>query len=105
MLAEVTEGEFVIQGNRMASPRRDLTKTIHETDAEKKMAMEFLLVTFREDRRVFADGDPVGITNHTLLIPPNEYIITLEGDGFEPPQQDVVVTRTSIMRPKVVAFT
>jgi hypothetical protein len=89
----------------MAVRRREVTKTDDKTDTERKMAMEFLLVTFREGRRVFADGDPVGITNHTLLIPPNEYIITLEGDGFAPPQQDVVVTGTSIMRPKVVAFT
>ncbi len=69
------------------------------------MALEFLLVVFKEDRRVFANGDPVGITNHTMLIPPNEYIITLDGTGYTPPKKDVVVTRTSIMRPKVVVFT
>ena len=67
--------------------------------------LEFLLVVFKEDRRVLANGDPVGVTNHTLLIPPNDYKITLEGTGFTPAEQEVEVSGTSIMRPKVVVFT
>ena len=69
------------------------------------MALEYLLVVYKDDRRVLANGDPVGIANHTLLIPPNEYLISLEGDGFTPKEQDVVITGSSIMRPKVVIFT
>ena len=67
--------------------------------------LEFLLVVFKDDRKVFANGDPVGITNHTMLIPPNDYMITLEGADFNPPEQDVAVSGTSIMRPKVAVFT
>lgn len=69
------------------------------------MSVEYLLVNFRENRNVLADGDPVGVTNHTILIPANEYTITLGGDGYAPASQDVVVAGTSIMRPKVVVFT
>lgn len=68
------------------------------------MSIEYLLVTFREDRTVLADGDSVGVTNHTLMLPANEYTISLEGDSYAPPQQDVVLAGTSVMRPKVIAF-
>ena len=69
------------------------------------MSVEYLLVTFPADRDVLADGDRVGVTNHTILIPADEYVITLSGDGYVPQSQKVVVSGTSIMRPKVVAFT
>jgi hypothetical protein len=69
------------------------------------MSVEYLLVVFRESRQVRADGNPVGVTNHTLLIPPSEYDITLDGDGYSPASQTVTITGTSIMRPKVVTFT
>jgi hypothetical protein len=69
------------------------------------MSVEYLIVTFKESRTVLADGDPVGVTNHTLMIPANQYDITLQGDGYAPPSQSVVIAGTSIMRPKVVAFT
>jgi PEGA domain-containing protein len=68
------------------------------------MSVEYLLVTYAHDRDVLVDGERVGVTNHTILIQPNEYIITLSGDGYVPPGQTVVVAGTSIMRPKVVAF-
>jgi hypothetical protein len=68
------------------------------------MTVEFLLVSFPEDRDVLADGDRVGVTNHTILISANEYEITLSGTGYVPTSQDVVVASTSIMRPKVVVF-
>jgi len=69
------------------------------------MSIEYLLVVYKEDRDVLADGDRVGVTNHTLLLAPDEYIITLSGDGYTPPSKDVVLAGTSIMRPKVVVFT
>lgn len=68
------------------------------------MSVEFLLVTFPEDRDVLADGDRVGVTNHTILITSNEYVISLGGTGYAPTSKDVVVAGTSIMRPLVVAF-
>jgi len=69
------------------------------------MAIEYLLVKFPDERDVLADGDPVGTTNHTIIIQGNEYIITLSGDGYAPINQDVVVAGTSIEQPKIVTFT
>jgi hypothetical protein len=43
------------------------------------MAIEYLLVTYPEQRAVLADGNGVGFTNHTLMLPTDEYLITLEG--------------------------
>jgi hypothetical protein len=60
------------------------------------MSVEYLLV---------ANGDRVGVTNHTILLATDEYIITLSGDGYAPPREDVVLAGTSIMRPRVVVFT
>lgn len=71
---------------------------------DRTMSVEYLLVTFNDDRDVLADGDRVGVTNHTILLPADEYNITLSGDGYAPPSQTVVLAGTSIMRPKVVTF-
>jgi hypothetical protein len=43
---------------------------------QEAMSVEYLLVSFPEDRDVLADGDRVGVTNHTILITANEYTIT-----------------------------
>jgi hypothetical protein len=69
------------------------------------MSVEYLLVVYNEDRDVLANGDRVGVTNHTILLPTDEYIVTLSGDGYAPPSKDVVLAGTSIMRPRVVVFT
>jgi hypothetical protein len=69
------------------------------------MSVEYLLVVYTGDRDVLANGDRVGVTNHTLLLPNDEYIITLSGDGYAPTSEDVLLAGTSIMRPKVVVFT
>jgi len=68
------------------------------------MAIEFLLVTYPDQREVLADGAKVGSTNHTLIMPSDEYIITLEGEGYQPPSQDVVLTGTSEGKPMVISF-
>ena len=68
------------------------------------MALEFMLVEYIDDRDVLADGNPVGITNHTIKLPTNEYGITLAGSGYAPASQDVVLAGTSVMNPKVVKF-
>jgi hypothetical protein len=80
------------------------TRARHRRE-ELAMSVEYLLVTFPEDRDVLADGDRVGVTNHTILISANEYVISLSGAEYAPTSQDVVVAGTSIMRPMVVAFT
>jgi hypothetical protein len=69
------------------------------------MSVEYLLVVYKEDRDVLADGDRVGVTNHTIPLAPDEYVITLGGDGYAPASEDVVLAGTSIMRPKIVVFT
>jgi len=69
------------------------------------MAMEFLRVTFPETRDVLAGGDPVGVTNQTLMIPADSYEISLSGSGFAPASRTVVVSGTTPDRPLVVAFT
>jgi PEGA domain len=69
------------------------------------MSIEYLLVNYSDDRDVLADGDRVGMSNHTIMLQAGEYIITLSGEGYVPPSQTVVVAGTSIERPKVVVFT
>lgn len=71
---------------------------------ERNMSLEYLLVVFPVQRSVLADGDQVGVTNHTLMLPANEYTITLDGPATQPPSQDVVLAGTSVVRPKVVTF-
>jgi hypothetical protein len=68
------------------------------------MSIQYLLVTYPEQRNVFANGAGVGVTNHTLLLPSGEYIITLDGEGYEPASQDIALVGTSIVRPFVSAF-
>lgn len=69
------------------------------------MAIEYLLVSYPDQRAVLADGDGVGFTNHTLMLPADEYVITLDGNGYQPASRDVVLAGTSIVRPMVIAFT
>jgi len=68
------------------------------------MSVEFLLVVFPEERAVLADGDKVGFTNHILMLPTNEYDITLDGTGYTPTTQDVNLAGTTVVRPMVVSF-
>jgi hypothetical protein len=69
------------------------------------MAIQYLLVIFPDQRAVLADEEGVGFTNHTLMLPADEYVITLEGEGYQPANQDVVLSGTSIVKPKVIVFT
>jgi len=69
------------------------------------MSFEYLLVKFRENRMVCANEMPVGVTNHILILPPGDYDITLDGDGYTPDHQDIELDGTSPVRPNVVVFT
>jgi hypothetical protein len=69
------------------------------------MSIEFLLVSFPEQRAVLADGNAVGFTNHTMLLPGDEYLITLDGGGYQPLSQDIVLSGTSLVKPMVISFT
>lgn len=68
------------------------------------MSIEYMLVVFTDDRDVLADGNRVGVTNHTIMLPTNEYDITLAGTGYMPATQDVVLAGTSAMNPKRIVF-
>lgn len=69
------------------------------------MAIEYLLVTYPEQRAVLADGNGVGFTNHTFMLPTDEYLITLDGTGYQPPSQDIALSGTSLVKPMVISFT
>lgn len=75
-----------------------------EVRREGVMSLEYLLVVFPDQRSVLADGDKVGVTNHILMLPANEYAITLDGGGYKPKSQDVILAGTSVVRPKVITF-
>ena len=68
------------------------------------MSIEYLLVNYVDERDVLADGNPVGLTNHTIMLPTDEYDITLGGSGYAPASLDVVLAGTSVMQPKIVKF-
>jgi hypothetical protein len=68
------------------------------------MSLEFMLVAFPEERVVQANGNNVGFTNHTLMLPADEYIVTLSGAAYAPASQDIALIGTSVMKPKVVVF-
>ena len=68
------------------------------------MAIQFLLVIFPEERTVLADGSGVGFTNHILMLPGDEYEITLGGGGYSPASRDVALAGTSMVKPMVVNF-
>src|SRR6267378_2936498 len=70
-----------------------------------EMAIEYLLVTYPEQRAVLADGNGVGFTNHTLMLPTDEYLISLEGGGYQPATQDIALSGTSLVKPMVISFT
>jgi hypothetical protein len=38
---------------------------------DRTMSVEYLLVVYKQDRDVLADGDRVGVTNHTILLAPS----------------------------------
>jgi hypothetical protein len=68
------------------------------------MAIEYLLVTFSEPRAVLADGAGVGFTNHILMLPGDEYEITLEGNACSPASRVIALAGTSQVKPMVISF-
>lgn len=68
------------------------------------MTIQYLLVTFPEQCNVLADGVAVGVTNHVLMLPGDEYQITISSANCSPTSQDVALVGTSLVKPLVVAF-
>jgi hypothetical protein len=71
---------------------------------EATVSIQFMLVSFPEQRAVQANGTNVGFTNHTLMLPADQYNVTLAEDGYAPQSQDVVLAGTAVMKPLVVIF-
>jgi hypothetical protein len=72
---------------------------------EVGMNLEYLLVSYKENSPVLADGTLVGATNHILMLPPGGYDITLQGGGTTPANVMVDLSGTSLVRPKTISFT
>ena len=53
---------------------------------------------------MLADGAGVGVTNHILMLPGDEYEITIAGNGCAPASRVVALAGTSMVRPMVLAF-
>jgi hypothetical protein len=68
---------------------------------------QFLIAKFDQtpDRTVFANGTPVGVTNHMMLLSAGVFDITLDGSGYTPTTQSITLANTTAHRPAIVVFT
>jgi hypothetical protein len=67
--------------------------------------MEFVFVSFKEDRTVLADGKKLGQTNQTLLIVKGHHSFTLDGlKNYHPAKVDAVIEQTTALSPYKVEF-
>lgn len=67
--------------------------------------MEYLKVSFPEDRGVKVDGRPAGRTNVVVEIEGGTHSVTLDGPrDFAPPSQPVVLDATTVVGPKEISF-
>jgi hypothetical protein len=97
----------------MVAKRKGLSRVKRSADARRNIAswkeasmnLEYLLVSYKENSPVLADGTLVGATNHVLMLPPGGYDITLQGGGTTPANIMVDLSGTSLVRPKTISFT
>jgi hypothetical protein len=90
---------------RGQTPRRSATRVMASPlPRESPMNLEYLLVMFNGHRTVMADGTPIGVTNHVLMLPPGGYDITLDGAATTPADKQIDLLGTSIVRPMTVVF-
>ncbi len=67
--------------------------------------MEYVFVSFKEDRTVLADGKKLGQTNQTLLIEKGHHCFTLAGmKNYSPEKVDAVIEQTTVLSPYNVKF-
>jgi hypothetical protein len=67
--------------------------------------MEYVFVSFKEDRMVLADGKKLGQTNQTLLIIKGHHSFTLAGQqNYHPAKVDAVIQQTTSLSPYKIAF-
>ena len=67
--------------------------------------MEYVFVSFKEDRPVLVDGKKLGQTNQTLLIVRGHHSFTLAGQqSYHPAKVDAVIQQTTALSPYKVEF-
>ncbi len=67
--------------------------------------MEHVFVSFKEDRKVLANGKKQGQTNQTLLIPKGHHSFTLDGlQNYHPEKVDAVIQNTTSLSPYKIEF-
>ncbi len=67
--------------------------------------MEYVFVSFKEDRTVLADGKKLGETNQTLLIVKGHHCFSLDGQqNYHPEKVDAVIEQTTSLSPYIVEF-
>lgn len=70
------------------------------------MAMEFVLVTYPEDRTVYVDGEDNGPTNEVMRVDSGTHDFDLgDSKDYTPDNYHVQVTGTSALEPLTLAFT
>jgi hypothetical protein len=68
--------------------------------------MEYVIVSYPEERDVFIDGQHVGKTNQTLEVETGTHTFSLgEPPDYTPPSQTKAVTDTNPIIPMEFAFT
>ena len=67
--------------------------------------MEYVFVSFKEDRMVLVDGKKLGQTNQTLLIVKGHHSFSLDGlQNYHPAKVDAVIENTTSLSPYIVEF-
>lgn len=67
--------------------------------------MEFMIVHFRESRRVLIDGNESGWTEETLRVDEGLHTVTLAGpSAFDPVHYRIYLSDTTEVRPQGVYF-
>jgi hypothetical protein len=67
--------------------------------------MEYVFVSFKEDRTVLANGQKLGQTNQTLLIIKGHHSFTLAGkQNYHPAKVDAVIQQTTSLSPYKIEF-
>ncbi|MGR8980437.1 MAG: PEGA domain-containing protein [Gammaproteobacteria bacterium] len=68
--------------------------------------MEYLLVKFRENRRVVVDDHYLGSTNQVLELEEGQHSISLAAPyDFKPHEWRVILTDSTVVQPIEVEFT
>ena len=67
--------------------------------------MQYLLVTFPEQRVVIIDGIEQGMTNEVIELEEGTHTAILKGPSdFDPEIREFILRRTSELNPKVIRF-